>query len=225
MPETAKVFEDREPPGDWHVEWLDDDGGCEIAIFIRPRTRGSGQSDRPIGSAAILRRSAFRLTHKVRLLHNSECLGRFERRQNAGQSARCINLRLRRGSAHQSRPYRFDGCRIWSRSAALANRAPAFRRRIAGPSLPGRAQLGAGNPCTKRSIGRGRRQHCRASSAGPAQISSWIGRLIPRGIFKCAIAYSAQRVSPIDPTQTIKFQKRAPRSVNAIGPLSINRCS
>jgi hypothetical protein len=33
MPETAKVFEDREHAGNWRVEWFDDDGGCEVEIF------------------------------------------------------------------------------------------------------------------------------------------------------------------------------------------------
>ena len=36
MPEAAMVFEDGERPGDWHVEWLDDDGGREVAIFSGP---------------------------------------------------------------------------------------------------------------------------------------------------------------------------------------------
>jgi hypothetical protein len=39
MPETAKVFEDREHPGEWRVEWFDDDGGCEVEIFTGPHTR------------------------------------------------------------------------------------------------------------------------------------------------------------------------------------------
>jgi hypothetical protein len=34
---TAKVFEDRRVPGDWRVEWFDDDGGCEVAIFSGPK--------------------------------------------------------------------------------------------------------------------------------------------------------------------------------------------
>jgi len=29
----AKVFEDRETPGKWRVEWFDDDGRCEREIF------------------------------------------------------------------------------------------------------------------------------------------------------------------------------------------------
>jgi hypothetical protein len=87
-------------------------------------------------------------------------------------------------AALRLRPYRFDGCRIWSRSAALANRAPAFRRRTAGPSRRGRAQPDADSPCTRRSTGRGRRQRCRASSAGRAQISMRRGRLaLPAEVF------------------------------------------
>jgi hypothetical protein len=36
MPEPAKVFEDRVQPGDWRVEWLDEEGGCEVAIVSGP---------------------------------------------------------------------------------------------------------------------------------------------------------------------------------------------
>jgi len=39
MNEPAKVFEDRITPGDWRVEWFDDDGGCEVAIFSGPNAR------------------------------------------------------------------------------------------------------------------------------------------------------------------------------------------
>ena len=39
MPETAKVIEDRESAGDWRVEWFDDDGGCEVAIFAGPNAK------------------------------------------------------------------------------------------------------------------------------------------------------------------------------------------
>jgi hypothetical protein len=39
MPETAKVFEDRESTGDWRVERIDDDGGCEVAIFAGPHAK------------------------------------------------------------------------------------------------------------------------------------------------------------------------------------------
>ena len=31
--EPAKVFEDRRCPGDWRVEWVDDDSAVEVAIF------------------------------------------------------------------------------------------------------------------------------------------------------------------------------------------------
>jgi hypothetical protein len=37
--ETAKVFEDREWPGDWRVDWVDDDGGVEAAILSGPNAR------------------------------------------------------------------------------------------------------------------------------------------------------------------------------------------
>ena len=33
MSEPAKVFEDRENPGHWRVEWFDDDGRTELEIF------------------------------------------------------------------------------------------------------------------------------------------------------------------------------------------------
>ena len=31
--EPANVFEDRVTPGQWRVEWFDDDGHCELEIF------------------------------------------------------------------------------------------------------------------------------------------------------------------------------------------------
>ena len=31
--EPANVFEDRATPGQWRVEWFDDDGRCELEIF------------------------------------------------------------------------------------------------------------------------------------------------------------------------------------------------
>jgi hypothetical protein len=39
MSEPARVFEDRLYPGDWRVEWVDDDGGIELAIFAGPKAR------------------------------------------------------------------------------------------------------------------------------------------------------------------------------------------
>jgi len=39
MAEPAHVFEDRMYPGEWRVEWFDDDGGVEVAIFAGPRAR------------------------------------------------------------------------------------------------------------------------------------------------------------------------------------------
>ena len=36
--EPAYVLEDRQSPGDWHVQRTDD-GGCEMAIFSGPRAR------------------------------------------------------------------------------------------------------------------------------------------------------------------------------------------
>ena len=40
MPETEKVFEDRENTRHRRVEWFDDDGGWEIAIFSARGARG-----------------------------------------------------------------------------------------------------------------------------------------------------------------------------------------
>jgi hypothetical protein len=37
--EPAKVFEDRLTPGDWRVEWEDEDGGLEVTIFSGPDAR------------------------------------------------------------------------------------------------------------------------------------------------------------------------------------------
>ena len=37
--EPAKVFEDRATPGEWRVEWFDDDGRCELEIFTGPTAR------------------------------------------------------------------------------------------------------------------------------------------------------------------------------------------
>jgi len=37
--QPAFVFEDRQSPGDWHVQWTADDGGFEMAIFSGPRAR------------------------------------------------------------------------------------------------------------------------------------------------------------------------------------------
>jgi hypothetical protein len=39
MSEPAKVFEDRATPGEWHVEWFDDDGRCELEVFTGPNAR------------------------------------------------------------------------------------------------------------------------------------------------------------------------------------------
>ena len=39
MSEPAKVFEDRARSGRWRVEWFDDDGRCELEIFVGPARR------------------------------------------------------------------------------------------------------------------------------------------------------------------------------------------
>ena len=50
--ESAKVFEDRQCPGDWRVEWVDDDGAVEVAIFSCPnaKERALRYADRQYGN-------------------------------------------------------------------------------------------------------------------------------------------------------------------------------
>jgi hypothetical protein len=49
--EPAIVFADRLYPGDWRVEWIDDDGEKEVAIFAGPnaRERALRYADRQYG--------------------------------------------------------------------------------------------------------------------------------------------------------------------------------
>ena len=51
MSEPAKVFEDRVTPGQWRVEWFDDDGRSEVEIFTVPtaRKQASGMPCRSTG--------------------------------------------------------------------------------------------------------------------------------------------------------------------------------
>ena len=37
MPEPAIIFPDRLYSEEWRVEWIDDDGGIEVAIFAGPK--------------------------------------------------------------------------------------------------------------------------------------------------------------------------------------------
>jgi hypothetical protein len=41
QPDTgpAYVFKDRNSPGDWRIEWINDEGDIEVAIFAGPKTR------------------------------------------------------------------------------------------------------------------------------------------------------------------------------------------
>ena len=39
MPEPAIIFRDRLYSEEWRVEWIDDDGGIEVAIFAGPKAR------------------------------------------------------------------------------------------------------------------------------------------------------------------------------------------
>ena len=49
--EPAIVFADRLYPGDWRVEWINDEGGIEVAIFAGPnaRERAFRYADRQYG--------------------------------------------------------------------------------------------------------------------------------------------------------------------------------
>lgn len=49
--QPAIVFADRLYPGDWRVEWIDDHGGKEVAIFAGPnaRERAFSYADRQYG--------------------------------------------------------------------------------------------------------------------------------------------------------------------------------
>lgn len=49
--DTAKVFQDRRQPGDWCCEWINDNGGCELAIFAGPNAqeRAIRYADRQYG--------------------------------------------------------------------------------------------------------------------------------------------------------------------------------
>ncbi len=51
MSELAQIFEDRVNPREWRVEWFDDDGRCEVAIFAGPnaRERAVRYADRQCG--------------------------------------------------------------------------------------------------------------------------------------------------------------------------------
>jgi hypothetical protein len=57
MPEPAIIFPDRLYSEEWRVEWVDDDGACEVAIFAGPNARERG-SDTLIGNMDFSRRSA-----------------------------------------------------------------------------------------------------------------------------------------------------------------------
>ena len=49
--EPATIFADRLYPGDWRVEWINDEGGIEVAIFAGPnaRERAFRYADRQYG--------------------------------------------------------------------------------------------------------------------------------------------------------------------------------
>jgi hypothetical protein len=52
MTEPAYLFEDRQSPDDWHVQWSDDQGGMEVTIFNGPRAheRAIRYAEREYGS-------------------------------------------------------------------------------------------------------------------------------------------------------------------------------
>ena len=39
MPQTTKVFEDRENAGDWRVEWIDDDRRPMLTLLLQGENR------------------------------------------------------------------------------------------------------------------------------------------------------------------------------------------
>ena len=51
MSDATQVFEDRQSPGDWRVEWFDDNGSYEVAIFAGPNAleRAFRYADRQYG--------------------------------------------------------------------------------------------------------------------------------------------------------------------------------
>jgi hypothetical protein len=51
MAELAIIFPDRHYEDEWRVEWIDDDGGVEVAIFGGPkaRERATRYADRQYG--------------------------------------------------------------------------------------------------------------------------------------------------------------------------------
>jgi hypothetical protein len=51
MPQPAIVFPDRLYSEEWRVEWIDDDGGIEVAIFAGPKAhdRAIRYADRQYG--------------------------------------------------------------------------------------------------------------------------------------------------------------------------------
>ena len=74
MSEMAKVFEDRHYAGVWRVEWIDDAGDCEIALFAGPG-RGIERSAMPTSNTAVLRRLAFRHILTRPLVRSSDGIG------------------------------------------------------------------------------------------------------------------------------------------------------
>ena len=55
--DPAFLVEDRQTPGDWHVQWTDDDGGFEMAIFPA-QGRANGRSSSRSGVTAATNKSA-----------------------------------------------------------------------------------------------------------------------------------------------------------------------
>ena len=48
MSEPAKVFEDRETPGQWRVEWIGDDGRGELQILLARWMRQRQKNPPPV---------------------------------------------------------------------------------------------------------------------------------------------------------------------------------
>ena len=78
--EPANVFEDRAAPGQWRVEWFDDDGRCELEIFHRPRCATASAAVRYAKVRAFQRSAATRAAGRsaaltVAAIHTGKALG------------------------------------------------------------------------------------------------------------------------------------------------------
>ena len=77
--EPANVFENRQTPGQWRVEWFDDDGRCELEIFTGQdaRRRRCGM---PCASTATSGKCSYKSRARRRACVNRASNGRQARR-------------------------------------------------------------------------------------------------------------------------------------------------